>query len=288
MQNDATKSQNSCASKTTQLNATQRNIYIGTRYLDSKYSRWLSTDPALGEYVPQAPINDEAKKHNQNLPGMGGVFNTVNLNLFHYAGNNPIRYIDPDGRTDVYFIFTFDTNNMFAPEYRERNIEITNYIQNSMDNAFKELYNHFVSYDIIEAADSFSISNAFSDSEVIMIILCGHGNDSAGISITPRGSSYTPSNIPDNISSSLGILILESCSQGAFISEWQERLGPDVKVFGWQEPVQVGEIGMFNRGEGEYSNGRNLDSYIREAIIRKWSNTPIDYVLQTSGEIYGE
>ncbi len=40
-----------------------------------------------------------AKKHNQNLPGMGGVFNSVNLNLYHYAGNNPVHYIDPNGKT---------------------------------------------------------------------------------------------------------------------------------------------------------------------------------------------
>jgi RHS repeat-associated protein len=43
--------------------------YYGARYLDPKYSRWISADPALGEYLPQAPVNDEVRKHNQSLPG---------------------------------------------------------------------------------------------------------------------------------------------------------------------------------------------------------------------------
>ena len=60
--------------------------YYGARYLDPKYSRWLSGDPALGEYIPSAGA-DSSK-----LAGMGGVYNTVNLHLYHYSGNNPIKY----------------------------------------------------------------------------------------------------------------------------------------------------------------------------------------------------
>ena len=68
--------------------------YYGARYLDPKYSRWLSGDPALGEYIPSAGA-DSSK-----LAGMGGVYNTVNLHLYHYAGNNPVKYTDPDGKAE--------------------------------------------------------------------------------------------------------------------------------------------------------------------------------------------
>jgi RHS repeat-associated protein len=71
--------------------------YYGARYLNPQTSMWLSADPAMGEYIPRAPVDDDAKKYNQNLPGMGGVFNYVNLHTYHYAGNNPVKLVDPTG-----------------------------------------------------------------------------------------------------------------------------------------------------------------------------------------------
>ncbi|MBN1181878.1 MAG: hypothetical protein JXB49_06295, partial [Bacteroidales bacterium] len=45
------------------------------------------------------------KKHNGNLPGMGGAFNPVNLAVYHYGGNNPIKYVDPNGRENILEMF---------------------------------------------------------------------------------------------------------------------------------------------------------------------------------------
>ena len=59
--------------------------YYGARYLDPKYSRWLSGDPALNDYMAGSSV------------GEGGIYNHFNFNLYHYANNNPIRYTDPTG-----------------------------------------------------------------------------------------------------------------------------------------------------------------------------------------------
>jgi hypothetical protein len=47
--------------------------------------------------------------------GNGGVYNMINAHLYHYAGNNPVKYTDPDGRDNVPIESTYrmnSTNNL--------------------------------------------------------------------------------------------------------------------------------------------------------------------------------
>ena len=85
--------------------------YYGARYLDAKYSRWLSADPAVSDYVSGISA------------GEGGIYNTVNFSLYHYAGNNPIRYTDPTGAFDwdTNTIESGDTLAKITNEYNEKN-----------------------------------------------------------------------------------------------------------------------------------------------------------------------
>jgi len=57
--------------------------YHGARYRDAKTGVWLSVDPILEMYLEGKPN--------------GGIYNSINLNLYAYAADNPVRYTDPDG-----------------------------------------------------------------------------------------------------------------------------------------------------------------------------------------------
>nr|WP_321232910.1 SpvB/TcaC N-terminal domain-containing protein [uncultured Psychroserpens sp.] len=58
--------------------------YYGARYYDGKTSVWQSVDPPiLGAFLDG--------KH------YGGVYNSSNLGVYNYVGQNPIKYLDPDG-----------------------------------------------------------------------------------------------------------------------------------------------------------------------------------------------
>ncbi|MEC5395958.1 RHS repeat domain-containing protein, partial [Bergeyella sp. RCAD1439] len=66
--------------------------YYGARYYDARVSLWLGTDPLSG-YNPIMEIEHYIDgEHN------GGVFNPMNFATYSYTYQNPILYIDPNGK----------------------------------------------------------------------------------------------------------------------------------------------------------------------------------------------
>ena len=72
--------------------------YYGARYRDAKTGVWLSVDPILESYLEGEPNE--------------GIYSSINLNLYHYAGNNPVAYNDPTGMWgEDYHLGHADANN---------------------------------------------------------------------------------------------------------------------------------------------------------------------------------
>lgn len=85
--------------------------YFGARYYDPRTSVWQSPDPILDKYLPTGNKEKDAK-----LPGMGGVFNSRNLELYSYAGLSPLNYVDPDGKR-IAVIFNGSTFGQFSTKF---------------------------------------------------------------------------------------------------------------------------------------------------------------------------
>jgi len=66
--------------------------YYGARYYDPVLSKWISADQFLDKYLPTGGQVSQ-------LPGMGGIYNPLNLGLYSYSHQNPIKYMDPDGNS---------------------------------------------------------------------------------------------------------------------------------------------------------------------------------------------
>jgi RHS repeat-associated protein len=65
--------------------------YFGARYYEPRISRWMSADPMIEKYLPTGN-----KERDKNIPA-DGVYNPININIYHFSALNPTNYIDPDG-----------------------------------------------------------------------------------------------------------------------------------------------------------------------------------------------
>ena len=96
--------------------------YFGARYYDPMRSVWTTSDPAMSEYF------DGSKK------GNGGIYNSINFNTYHYCGNNPIRYVDPNGENQP--DMEFDSGLKF--EYDKVNNTINDVPVSSIENGIAQ------------------------------------------------------------------------------------------------------------------------------------------------------
>lgn len=82
--------------------------YYGARYLDNTTGRFNSIDPAL--FI----INDDqafTKAYGRSVQEQ--LANPQNLNSYSYAGNNPVKYTDPDGNNPILFALGVAFSSLF-------------------------------------------------------------------------------------------------------------------------------------------------------------------------------
>lgn len=70
---------------------------------DPRVSVWISSDPALGKFIPEGKQTSFPKDelNVEKLPGMGGIYNPINSSVYAHAHLNPIKITDPDGNAGV-------------------------------------------------------------------------------------------------------------------------------------------------------------------------------------------
>ncbi len=106
--------------------------YFGARYYDPKTSLWVSTDPILGRYLDagekdmssgggHAGILDSKNMglytycdSVEKVGGKEGVFNSKNLAMYTYCHQNPMIFIDPDGKETTIYFFKGDGGSHVA------------------------------------------------------------------------------------------------------------------------------------------------------------------------------
>ena len=187
---DATQS-SICGCKNSIARLLQKDVRRA-RYLDPRTSRWLSADPAVGEYMAGSNV------------GQGGIYNQVNFNLYHYAGNNPIKYTDPTGMFDweTNTIEAGDTLSKITDEFNRKND--TNYTYDDMAKA-----NGIEDPNKIYAGDKLDFSSLLQSTPTLNLSKI----DNAVEPISPQNQISTAEAIGDILSYiSIGLNIASSIS----------------------------------------------------------------------------
>ena len=91
--------------------------YYGARYYEPKFSRWMSADPAGFELINPMGSDGRAKQDYSVIES---------LNWYSYVSNNPVKYVDPTGKSGLPYLIQKMLNvaNLMHAQDLTRNDEI--------------------------------------------------------------------------------------------------------------------------------------------------------------------
>jgi len=186
----------------------------------------VSADPAVqdGKYFPNPYDFDTEHDYywyleqdtSKKLPGIGGVFNAVNMDVYHYGGNNPVKLVDPDGEIIVPLIYAYVAHERNEPD-QERLADLDN------DPATERL-------------DIYTEGSAFGQEGLHHIWVTdgeeargrhgksGHDLTDDGHEGGPKGAKLTEALSPDNQKNKIGeVLLPAGTDPKEFMDEVKER-----------------------------------------------------------------
>ena len=181
----------------------------------------------------------------------------INYQTFEKLG----VYEDNPNGSDVYFIYTYNTNNLSESIMK-------GFERSSIDDDIKYLQQKGIAVRVIESGTKEEILKAFGDDKAKIIVTSGHGSRKKKGIFTSDDQIFTFSDLSGfDIGDSLKTVIFENCFQGDFEKQWESALGGSIDVVGWHGKTNNVETRLFNGNGNLDRQTLNLRDYLNFSLF---------------------